>query len=66
MEQTNRTILFEEINPEKEDLFSLIGDVRNKQSLTDTEIYTINQKLLVQSFDEFLSKYEPGLYGSVC
>lgn len=65
MEQTNRTILFEEINPEKEDLFSLIGDVKNKQSLTDDEVSIINHKLLVRSFDEFLTKFEPGLYGMV-
>ncbi len=65
MEQTNRTILFEEINPNKEDLFSLIGDVRNKQSLTDEEVSIINQKLLVRSFEEFLYKYDPGLYGMV-
>jgi len=65
MEQTNRTILFEEINPGKEDLFSLIGDVKNKQSLTDEEVITINQKLLVRSFEEFLNKYNPGLYGTV-
>ncbi len=65
MEQTNRTILFEEINPEKEDLFSLIGDVRNKQSLTDDEVSIINHKLLVRSFDEFLTEFEPGLYGMV-
>lgn len=65
MEQTNRTILFEEINPEKENLYTLVGDVRNKCSLTDDEIVSINQKLLVTSFEEFLKKFEPKIYGMV-
>ena len=33
--QTNRTILFEEINPEKMDLLTLVGDVRGIDSLSD-------------------------------
>lgn len=65
MEQTNRTILFEEINPEKDDLLTLIGDVRNKHSLTDEDINKINEKLLIQSFEEFLDKFEPRIYGMV-
>ena len=28
IKQTNRTLLFEEINPEKPDILTLIGDVR--------------------------------------
>ena len=27
IKQTNRTVLFEEINPEKQDLLTLVGDV---------------------------------------
>lgn len=33
IKQTNRTILFEEINPEKLDLLTMIGDVKGIDSL---------------------------------
>ena len=33
--QTNRTLLIEEINPEKLNLLTLVGDVRGLDSLSD-------------------------------
>lgn len=60
--QTNRTILFEEINPEKLDLITLVGDVKGINSLNDDKIKEINEKLLVRSFDEFLDKFSPVVY----
>ena len=54
--QTNRTILFEEINPEKMDILTLINDSKGLDSLDDENIIEINQHLLVGSFDEFLEK----------
>ena len=36
--QTNRTILFAEINPERLNLLTLVGDVRGKSSLDDDKI----------------------------
>ena len=60
--QTNRTILFEEINPEKPDLLTLVGDVRGIDSLSDEKIKEMNELLLVRSFDEFVSKFEPVVY----
>ncbi len=60
--QTNRTILFEEINPEKQNLLTLVGDVRGINSLSDDKIKTLNEALLVRSFDEFLEKFEPVVY----
>lgn len=60
--QTNRTILFEEINPEKQNLMTLVGDVRGINSLSDEKIKTLNEELLVRSFDEFLEKFEPVVY----
>lgn len=60
--QTNRTILFEEINPEKNDLLTLIGDVKGKSSLEDEKVKEINENLLVSSFDEFLDKFSPVVY----
>ncbi|PJO44669.1 transcriptional regulator [Lysinibacillus xylanilyticus] len=60
--QTNRTMLFEEINPEKMDLITLVGDVKGIDSLSDEKIKEINEYLLVKSFDEFLDKFSPTVY----
>ncbi|NEW09807.1 transcriptional regulator [Paenibacillus sp. SYP-B3998] len=60
--QTNRTMLFEEMNPEKLDLMTIVGDVRGIDSLSDDKIKEINQHLLVKSFDEFLDKFSPSVY----
>ncbi|WP_068267514.1 transcriptional regulator [Caviibacter abscessus] len=60
--QTNRTILFEEINPNKNDLLTLIGDIENLESLSDDKIDEINKELLVSNFNEFLEKFEPTIY----
>jgi len=60
--QTNRTILFSEINPEKLNLLTLIGDVRGKNSLDDDKVKEINEELLVGSFEEFLEKFSPVVY----
>ncbi|AGX41814.1 hypothetical protein [Clostridium saccharobutylicum] len=62
IQQTNRTILFEEINPEKLDLISVIGDTRGFNSLNDDKIKEINELFLVNSFDEFLDKFAPVVY----
>ncbi|MFB5763900.1 transcriptional regulator [Paenibacillus medicaginis] len=60
--QTNRTMLFEEINPEKLDLITIVGDVKGIDSLSDEKIKEINEHLLVRSFDEFLDKFSPTVY----
>ena len=60
--QTNRTILFEEINPEKPDLLTLIDEVKDMDSLSDERIIEINKFLLVSDFDDFLKKFEPKVY----
>ena len=60
--QTNRTILFEEINPEKLNLLTLVGDAKDVESLDDAKIKEIHEALLVRSFDEFLNKFEPVVY----
>lgn len=60
--QTNRTILFAEVNPERLNLLTLIGDVRGKSSLDDDKIKEINEELLVSSFEEFLEKFTPVVY----
>ncbi len=60
--QTNRTILFAEMNPERVNLLTLIGDVRGKTSLDDDKIKEINEELVVSSFDEFMEKFAPVVY----
>ncbi len=60
--QTNRTILFEEVNPERLGLLTLVGDVNGIESLDDDKVEEINEHLLVDSFDEFLEKFSPTIY----
>lgn len=62
IKQTNRALLFEEINPEKQDMLTLVGDVRGIDSLSDEKIKEMNEALLVRDFDEFISKFEPVVY----
>lgn len=62
IKQTNRTILFEEINPEKLDLITVIGDTKGLNSLNDDKIKEINENFLVNSFDEFLDRFSPVVY----
>jgi len=68
--QTNLTILFEEINPEKMDILTLINDARDMDSLDDENVIEINRHLLVGSFKcsksitpscftEFILKFSP-------
>lgn len=61
MEQTNRTILFEEINPDKYNLLSFITDDRT-ESLNDDELHEIHKWLEISSFEEALEKLEPVIY----
>lgn len=60
--QTNRTLVFEQFNPQELDLLTMIGDVRGMDSLTDEKIQEINHRLLVSSFQEFLDKFHPTVY----
>lgn len=60
--QTNRTMLFAEINPERLNLLTMIGDVRGKNSLDDDKIKEINEELVVSSFEEFMDKFAPVVY----
>ena len=58
--QTNRTILFDVVNPEVFSLSDLMtGTEENVSSLTDEKIKEINDALLVSSFDDFLKKFKP-------
>lgn len=60
--QTNRTMLMEMLNPEKQDFLTLVGDVRGMESLSDDKIREIHEHLLARSFDEVLEKFEPVVY----
>ena len=60
--QTNGTMLFDEINPEKLDLLTLVGDVKGFDSLSDEKIQEILEVLCVKNFDEFIEKFDPVVY----
>lgn len=60
--QTNATILFEEINPEKLDLLTMVGDVKAVNSISDEKVKEIVDTLCVHSFDEFIEKFDPVVY----
>lgn len=63
IKQTNRTILFDVVNPEVNNLSVLMtGTEEDVLSLTDEKIREINQALLVDSFDDFLKKFNPTIY----
>lgn len=62
MEQTNRTILFEELNPDKENLFTILETAKEQESLTDEEICEIEEQFVVRNFDELLEKFQPTIY----
>lgn len=63
IKQTNRTILFDVINPECLDLINLMAGIETTgKSLTDEKIKEIHNHLLVHSFDEFLKKFAPTIY----
>ena len=61
--QTNRTILFDVVNPEMFNLSTLMtGTEESVTSLTDEKVKEINEALVVGSFDEFLKKFKPTIY----
>jgi len=60
--QTNKTLLVESINPERLNLLTLVGEVKNLDSLSDDKIKEIMGYLEVSSFDEFLEKFVPVVY----
>lgn len=62
IKQTNGTMLFEEINPEKLDLITLVGDVKGFDSLSDEKVQEILATLCVHSFDDFIDKFDPVVY----
>lgn len=62
MQQTNRTILFKEINPDISDILTFINEIEKKKSLTDDDIFMIHERLQVKSFEEFMNKFQPSVF----
>lgn len=60
--QTNRTLLLDEINPEKYDLLTLVGDVKGIDSLGDDKMSEINSYLECRSYEEMEEKFVPTVY----
>ena len=57
-EKANRGILFAKVNEKKENLLSLIFTTDHVLALSDEQIRTIDQKLLVRSLVEFEEKFD--------
>lgn len=57
--QTNRTLLLDVINPEEQDLLTLVGDVKGIDSLDDDRMREINQHLECYSYEEVEQKFKP-------
>lgn len=60
--QTNRTILFEKVNEEKDTILSLIHMQNAKESLSDEEVQAIHRALKVSGFADFVEKFSPAVY----
>ncbi|MCI9297634.1 MAG: transcriptional regulator [Lachnospiraceae bacterium] len=60
--QTNRTLLLDVVNPDKMDLLTLVGDVRGLDSLDDDKMREINQHLECRSYEEMERKFEPRVW----
>lgn len=57
--QTNRTLLLDVINPDMPDLLTLVGDVKGIDSLDDDKMKEINQYLECHSYEEVERKFKP-------
>lgn len=57
--QTNRTLLLDVINPDLPDLLTLVGDVKGIDSLDDDKMKEINQYLECRSYEEVERKFQP-------
>lgn len=57
--QTNRTLLLDVINPEAPDFLTLVGEVKGIDSLDDDKMKEINQYLECRSYEEVEQKFKP-------
>lgn len=60
--QTNRTLLLDVINPDMPDLLTLVGDVKGIDSLDDDKMKEINQYLECHSYEEVERKFKPVIW----
>lgn len=65
MIQTNRTLLVEELEPNRENIVSIVRYVENRESFSDEEIAEIHSCLEVSSFEEVIEKFSPRIYMSL-
>lgn len=60
-----RTLLIEEIAPDKENLVSMLAGTPEQKSFSDEQIQQLHQVLEVSSFEEVIRKFEPKIYMSL-
>lgn len=65
MIQTNRTLLVEEIEPNRDNIVSIVRYIENRESFSDEEIAEIHSRLEVSSFEEVIEKFSPQIYMSL-
>ena len=65
MIQTNRTLLVEEIEPNRDNIVSIVRYIENRESFSDEEIAEIHSRLEVSSFEEVIEKFSPQIYLSL-
>lgn len=61
MQQTNRTILFEQLNPHKENLTDILGLSEESESLSDDDMSMVEQMFVVHNFEEVMTKFDPAV-----
>ncbi|MCL1878840.1 MAG: hypothetical protein FWF80_08270 [Defluviitaleaceae bacterium] len=62
LEQINRTIFFDVINPNIGNLSSILNFKQKNIGLGDQSVKEIHKRLLVGDFNEFLNKFKPAVY----
>lgn len=63
--QNNRTILFQDVSEESENILSLLGDIGEQESVSDEVIRGVEQHLLVQSAEEYTKKFPAVIYYAI-
>jgi len=64
IQQTNYTMLFDAANPKVDSLFAMLSEGETTDgSISDDKVLEIEEKLMVGSFDDYLKKFKPTVYG---
>ena len=62
MNKFSKVLLFEQFSETADDLITILSEDRSDNQLTDTMLRNIENRLGVDSFEEFLDKFAPTIY----